>query len=259
MRNCACRGDNAGFVHLECLTELAKSKYSCGDVESALNAFHKCGNCKQDFKGALQLEMFRRFWRYHRSGTLRCVRDRDFRYNSIRSLAISVMDNGEVDAANQLLDQASNCSGNGQDLLLELKILRVRMLIKNDQHLVAVKLLQPMLPEAKACTASPDLYGQVMYLMTEAFFALDRFQEAYEMATELVPYYKGHYGLEHCMTLPGMSMYASACAKLGRVEEAKAKFEEVLTIETRVLGRDHPITQDTLGEMRTYGFAEPSG
>ena len=51
-----------------------------------------------------------------------------------------------------------------------------------------------------------------------------------------------------------MRTYAVARAKLGRVEEAKANFEDVLTIETRVFGRDHPQTQDTLKCMRFYGW-----
>ena len=32
-RGCACRGDSAGFVHLECLTKLAMSKEACGCAE----------------------------------------------------------------------------------------------------------------------------------------------------------------------------------------------------------------------------------
>ena len=42
-----------------------------------------------------------------------------------------------------------------------------------------------------------------------------------------------------------MTTYATACAKLGRVEEAKATSEDVLTTQTRVFGREHPYTQET--------------
>lgn len=42
-----------------------------------------------------------------------------------------------------------------------------------------------------------------------------------------------------------MSMYATAGANLGRVEEAKAIFEDVLSTKTRILGHDHPYTQET--------------
>ena len=58
MRGCACRGDSAGFVHLECLTELAMSKEASGDPsgdrQAVFDAWSKCGNCKQDFLDALK-------------------------------------------------------------------------------------------------------------------------------------------------------------------------------------------------------------
>ena len=56
-----------------------------------------------------------------------------------------------------------------------------------------------------------------------------------------------------------LTTYALASVKLGRVKEAKAIFEDVLATETRVFGQEHPYTQEILGQMRTYGFAEPSG
>ena len=104
MRGCACRGNSAGFVHLECLTELAMTKEASGDHQAIYDSWNECGNCKQNFTGALDLEMTRRFWRRYRSS-----KDLDLRYNSTRTLAGCLGDDGEVDAANQLLDEASKC------------------------------------------------------------------------------------------------------------------------------------------------------
>ena len=67
MRGCACRGDSAGFVHLECLTKLAKSKEASRDPQAVFDAWTECGNCKQNFQGALWVEMSRYFWRRHRA------------------------------------------------------------------------------------------------------------------------------------------------------------------------------------------------
>ena len=78
------------------------------------------------------------------------------------------------------------------------------------------------------------------------------------MATELVAWTKAKEGLEHPVTLQAVTLYAIAYAELGCVKEAKANFEDALTIETRVLDRDHPQTQFTLRRMRDYGFAVPS-
>ena len=78
------------------------------------------------------------------------------------------------------------------------------------------------------------------------------------MATELIVFAKAKFGLDDTRTLYAMGKYAVACAGLGRLEEAKANFEDVLTTQTRVFGRYHPDTQVTRHNMRLYGFAVPS-
>ena len=253
MRGCACRGDSAGFVHLECLTELAMRKEASGNPQAVHNGWINCGNCKQSFTGALGLEMQRRYWRHYRSS-----QDLLLRYNATKSLATSLEANGEVDAMNQLVDEASNCAGNNAARLIEINIFRAGVLIQQGQLLEALGLLQATLPEATVAT-NPHIYAHLMHEITEVLLALDRNQEAHEAAAEAVAFNKAKYGLEDLKTLAAVRAYAVACAKLGRIEEAKANFEDALTIETRVLGRDHPETQGTLSQMRTYGLAVPSG
>ena len=84
--------------------------------------------------------------------------------------------------------------------------------------------------------------------------------DAYETAAELVAFTKANYGLEDPKTQGPRCSYAVACAKLGRVEEAKANFEDLLRTQSRIYGRDHPLTQDTLGHMQRLNLlAESSG
>ena len=78
------------------------------------------------------------------------------------------------------------------------------------------------------------------------------------MATELVAFAKLKFGLEDPVTMIARKKYAITCAKLGRVEEAKANFEDAFTTQTRVLGQEHRHTQSTLKSMRYYGCAVPS-
>ena len=252
MRGCACRGDSAGFVHLECLTELAVSKEEAsGDLQAVYDCWMLCGNCKQYFEGGLKLEIQRRFWRRYRSS-----QDLDLRYNSTRILAGHLGENGEYDAANQLFDEASTCVGNNRGQLLDLKLSRTSMLSRNGQKLEALGLLQALLPEAKAYTSNQGLYGMTMLQIADVLLSLDRNQEAHEMATELVAFTKAKFGPEDLRTLEAVNSYAIACAELSRVEEAKATFEAVLTIQTRILGREHPYTQTTRQNMRFYGASQ---
>ena len=251
MRGCACRGGSAGFVHLECLTKLAMSKEG---IEAVFKSWNKCGNCKQDFTGALRVEMRRRFWRGYRSG-----QDLNLRYNSAKWLAICIGHDGEFHAANQLLDEASNYVGKNMEARLDLKLRRAHFLKKNLQMLEALDLLQTVLPEVKLCTATPNLCSETMQNITEVFLCLKRHQEGHQMATELVAFTKAKFGLEDPKTLDAVNTYAFACTKVGRVEEAKATFEDVFATQTRVLGREHPHTQNTRECMQFFGFAEPSG
>ena len=229
------------------------SKEDTGDLQAVFAGWLKCGNCKQSFEGALMVEMQRRFWRRYRSS-----HDRNLRYNSTRHLTISLGANGEVDATNQLLDAVSKCVRT-TEALLDLKLLRIEMLIQNGHYLEALGLLQAMLPEAKADMATPHLYERTMQKLADVLLHLNRNQEAHEAATELVTFKKAKFGLEHPWTLHAMKTYAITCEKLGRVEEAKANLKTVLTTETRIFGRDHPQTQYTWEKMQSYGFAEPSG
>ena len=237
LRGCACRGDSAGFVHLGCLTGLAMSKEASGDLLAVFTAWTECGNWKQSFQGALGLEMQRRFWRHHRSSQYHVLR-----YGATKHLAGGLGYNGELDAVNQLLDEASTCVGNNRDALPDLKILRAAM---HGQHLEALGLLQAILPEAKVYTSNPWIFGRTMLQIVTVFLDLDRNLEAHEVATELIAFAKAKYGLEDPKTLTAMRKYAVACAKLGRVEEAKVVLEDVLTTQTRVLSQPskHPRDQ----------------
>ena len=83
------------------------SKEASGNFEAVFDAWTTCGNCKQHFEDALELEMKRRFWRHHRPCQdldLRSSQDLVLRYNSTKNLAICLGNNGEIDVANQLVD-----------------------------------------------------------------------------------------------------------------------------------------------------------
>ena len=237
LRGCACRGDSAGFVHLECLTKLAKSK----DETDDLNAWKKCMNCKQGFLGALELELLRRSWWHRRSSS-----DREVRYSSMQSLADRLTSNNESDAATYLYEEASKAIGDNAYARLELQVTRAKALEKNDQKLEALNLLNAVLPEAKEFTEGyPDLYFKIIIAKAGLFGSLNRNQEAHETALHAVAFAKAKYGPEGINTLVATNIYALVCVKMGRVDESRAMYEDLLVTETRILGRDHPFTQTT--------------
>ena len=258
MRGCACRGDSAGFVHLECLVELAKSKLVDDEEEQArireaIDAWLRCGNCKQNFTGALELEMKRRFWRYHRSGR----RSNVLGYNAMTSLATCLGIGGEIDVDNHLKDEASQkFGGNHKALHVNAKISKADMLATNGQHDAALDLLKSALPESMdEVSENPDLFFTAVYQQVRVLLALHRDQEAYEAACTLVVFAKAHYKPEDVKIMSARKVYAVICGNLGRIDESKAIFEDLLTAEIRILGRDHLHTQDTREYLQQFGFS----
>ena len=256
MRGCACRGDSAGFVHLECLADYAKKKEASGDLRAAWDAFITCMNCRQKFMGRLMLEMRRRWWRHHRSGNYRSGRDLDLRYNSTTLLADILGFQYEIDAANHLYEIASTCIGNDERLRLDLMLNKIKLLIHNHQLLQVVELLNVVLPIAKEYTADLDMFFQAMAYRSDALRGLARYQEAHETATELLAWTKAKFGPTATMTLAAKKQYATLCSKLGRVEESKLMFDDLLAIQTRIFGDAHPYTQDTRQCMSDLGVLQ---
>ena len=67
MRDCSCRGEDAGFAHLSCLVRYARTKTGElleggeeGDFMEpceCLEAWQKCPQCRQDFQRQVSLDM----------------------------------------------------------------------------------------------------------------------------------------------------------------------------------------------------------
>ena len=256
MRGCACRGDSAGFVHVECLTKFAVSKEASNDVSTVLKAWMECGNCKQGLQGALGLEMNRRLWRRYRASGY----NQFLRYNAARVLFdILRKYRSESVAANYLFQEASKAAGNNKNLLLDLNVRRAQMLGMDGQYVEALELLEATLPEAKKDTAHPEVYIMGLDIKALALRSLRRGPEMLEAVAEEAAFAKARLGLEDLRTLEPMKKYASALASCGRIQESKALFEEIIITATRVYGRDHPWTQYVRTGFHHYGFALPPG
>jgi E3 ubiquitin-protein ligase DOA10 len=65
-RDCACRGTDAGFVHLACLAEFAESKSKQTRVMTEfVNPWVACPSCHQDYQNELPVDIATKL--YHSS------------------------------------------------------------------------------------------------------------------------------------------------------------------------------------------------
>ena len=224
MRGCACRGESAGFVHLECLAQFARKKEEVSnDLETVLYGFMSCVNCKQNFKGALALEMVRRLWRRYRS-----AQNLTLRYNSVRHLAYCLGQQGDIDASNYLFDEAFKCAGGDMQRVLDLQINRAYLLPSNGHKLEALKILRATLPAAKEYSADKYLYIEAHHQTADILNDLGQYQESLDMGAELISFAEAKCGRESEYTLNARELHALNCSHLGRVEETKAIFEDIL-------------------------------
>ena len=262
MRGCACRGESAGFVHLECLEDHAMSKEESGSPQSMQDAWLRCMNCKHNFEGALGLDMRRRFWRSFRRVdqvvTMPIPPEiHSLCFTSMRYLASSLSRKNETDAATHLYDTASKHMGNDMTAHLEMELHKISMLEKNGHKLEALERLKAMAPEAKAHTTDSGPYVQTMTNLAGLLSDLDRHKESLHVSTDVVAFCEAKYGREHPYTLYTKFGHAMTFVELGPVEESKAMFDDLLTLQTRVLGRDHEMTNATRIYMQHSGFTLP--
>ena len=127
----------------------------------------------------------------------------------------------------------------------------------NGQMLEALELLQATLPEAKADTFEPSYYYLALTELVTVFHNLDRNQEAYETATEVVAFTDANFGMEDVRTFGARAAYAKACARLDRLEEATSIFEDLLTTQTRIYGPDHPMIHKLKRIILSNGIPAP--
>ena len=61
VRDCACRGNDAGFAHLSCITKYAQQKSELAveqeEIDDFVTAWETCPNCKQDYQNDISLHL----------------------------------------------------------------------------------------------------------------------------------------------------------------------------------------------------------
>ena len=172
--------------------------------------------------------------------------------------------NDEVDAATRLEEDIAKSSGHPTSrghkwIMLGMELHRAERLLNDGQLLEALGLLQATLPALKEHTADHRFYCDGMDALVDVFLQLNRDREALETAADVFAFATAKYGPENRKTLKTKKVYATTCVKLGRLDESKTIFEEVLATETRIFGCDHPSTQVTRQGMQIFvGFAQAS-
>jgi len=241
LRGCACRGPSAGFVHADCLAEMAaRDPWVTVEGRGQFSRWCHCATCHQQFTGALKTEMIRRVWRRHRDAPDTSDQSR----RAIGAVAVYLRKD-EYDAADRLHEVAvRGVSRDHPEVLFRLEIARAVFFFLESNPNATLDMLTRLRPRMAHCRES-DLRGDYAKVMACILTILGRPEEARPFAAWSVKLSRARYGPASASTLNRIHMHAGLLIDAGRVDEGMAMLTRVLATQTRVLGVDHPDTSTT--------------
>lgn len=205
VRGCACRGPDQGFAHIGCLVQLAEAAEArANDRNEYFDAMASCGLCKQFFDGKVDIAMGRAVWRRFAG----CPRDDEWRFQALRDLGTTLLNNDQLDEAEILCRQnLAECRAGPR------RWDNMRTLVDAEEQVASLELEKGM--------ATKD--------ETKLRSALETFERmhAWRVANE------GAYSEN---TLEVAVETARARRELGLLAEAEALLRETLNSQRRVLG-----------------------
>jgi len=183
-------------------------------------------------------------------------------------LASSINQQGRLDEAKAMLDEALGRIGEGQgdtDAVIALQLAAANNEDdsgRREQAVVALKAIRErLLPQRSA--EDPAL-SKVTNNLAISLARLGKFDEARPLLEELLPVRIASLGAEHADTLSTMTNLAAIRAMQGEMEDALRLQTELLVIDRRRLGDMHPSTLNdlnnlgsTLFRMKRYDEARP--
>eukprot|EP00632_Arachnochrysis_sp_CCMP2950_P013153 CAMPEP_0185703156 /NCGR_PEP_ID=MMETSP1164-20130828/13800_1 /TAXON_ID=1104430 /ORGANISM="Chrysoreinhardia sp, Strain CCMP2950" /LENGTH=567 /DNA_ID=CAMNT_0028370427 /DNA_START=55 /DNA_END=1758 /DNA_ORIENTATION=+ len=243
VRGCACRGESAGFVHVDCLAKMATGSewIHLRHGSKIMSRWGGCALCHQRFTGVLKLEMNRRWWRRYRDARTSARKQR-----SILSLGIELQTYKETEATEQLYEERAVAPGDTEFVSMDLtrEIERARVRAETDRSSEAIDMLIALRPRIERCDAV-GLRGIYAECLRASLANVGRYEEALPVAVEAVQHAIAFAGPESEVALAYAERHAKVLTHLGLWGEAKAMLPGILATQARVLGADHPDTRET--------------
>ena len=262
VRMCAC-GGTAGFAHVSCLAEQAKSlmdeveenNLSDRALEKRWARWHKCGQCEQNYHGIVACALGWACWKTYVGRP---------EADHARQLAISVLGRSLFEAehfADALSVQEA-----------ELSMLR-RLGVPENNILLAQNYLASTYKQLgrseEALRIERDVYFGWLKLngeehedtliaalnYTNSLSKLKRFKESKSLLRRTTPVARRALGEGHRLTLKmrlnyAQTLFADTAATLDDLREAVSTLEETTRTAWQVFGGAHPLTESIEGALQ---------
>jgi hypothetical protein len=262
-RDCACRGTDAGFVHLSCLTDYAetKSKQARVDMNEFINPWIACPSCHQYYQNELAIDIateFVSFVRrqypdntqrqvealYSKLGALNNMLDR---LQTVQKREAGVTANVILSLIDRMKGEVSPLSMRYYEFEAEAYNTYGRIALNEETEESARRAVVHFEKYLKVCKAIGYADGiataKTNIAIAKSMYEGGNNEEVLKVSQELYELRIAEYGEENELTIHAGIDYAIDLQKANRWEEARELLMKLLATSKQVFGSDHNITK----------------
>ena len=262
-RDCACRGTDAGFVHLACFTKYAatKSEQSRG-MQEFVTPWHICPSCHQEYQNELAIDIANMFVpfvrRQYPDDTQRQVEALNLKLcaldNMLDRLQPVQMREAEV-TANVLLSMIDRMKGDAplsrrySSFAAYAHNVHGRIALQEGTEESARRAVVHFEKDLKVSKAIGDV-GGIATTKQNIAYAKSKYEggnnneELLEASQELYEFRVAEYGEGNEYTIEAGKFYAIYLQNANRGDEARELLTKLLATSKRVLGSHHKTTMN---------------
>jgi hypothetical protein len=263
-RDCACRGTDAGFVHLSCLANYAetKSMQARDDMHEFVKPWETCPGCHQDYQNEFAVDIATEFVsfvrRQYSDDTQRQVEALGIKLYALDSMFKRLHPVQKREAgvtANVLLSLIDRMKGDASPLTMRYSQMEAyayhthgRIALKEGTKESARRAVTHFENQLEVYNAIGDADG-IAAAKSNIAVARSKYEggtnneEVLKASQELCELRIAEYGEENEYTIKSGKIYARRLQNANRGEEARELLMKLLATSKQVFGSDHNITK----------------
>ena len=269
-RDCACRGSDAGFVHLSCLTKYAATKNKGWDGHDMIEfrkPWHTCPSCHQFYQNKLRIDIASKFVSYVRGqyprDTQKQVESLHLKLYALMKMFERLQPVQKIEAgvtANVMLSLIDRMKGDAPLPMryshFEAEAYNVHGLIALDEGTdeSARRAVVHFEKYLKVCKAIGDADGiaaaKSNIALAKSKYESCNSEELLKASRELYEMRIAEYGEESEYTIDAGKSYAIDLRNANRRDEARELLTKLLATSKQVFGSDHKITEKVESELK---------
>ena len=265
LRGCACRGEGAGYVHVDCLARFAETRAKEAKRGIWLDndkTWYQCVTCQRILEGKLGLEMCRRLWRRAvpirkefpsnyamactvLSGALTQRSDDPFVKEAALSLVQESKNFGRECATMSMSRGARN-----EMTIIDIVTRAAPLVLTQPQN--AIDMLTPVMTAARQLE-SPHQRALALNTMVFAYHGVGRYDDVIAIAEDAIAIDTQIYGPDEGTTLNIMDKYGEALYRTGHdLETGHLIAKKLHAAYSRIYGSHHPATKRAAENLKGF-------